>query len=205
MKPDTPEAYEEFVKGLWRENPVFVQVLGMCPSLAVTNTAVNSVAMAVATSFVLVASSVMVSALRRLIPNQVRISAYVLIIATFVTIADLTLQATFPGVAKELGAFTPLIVVNCIILGRAEAYANTHTVWLSFWDAVGMSGGFTLALMCLGCSREILGSGTLFGYSLFGPDFEPWVIMILPPGGFLMLGFFLLFFNWFRQSQRSAG
>lgn len=187
---------EELLKGIWRENPIFVQVLGMCPTLAVTNSAVNALAMGVATTFVLVASSALVSLVRNLIPAQIRIASYILIIATFVTVADMSLQAGAPAVHKELGAFIALIVVNCLILGRQEAFAGKNPFWPSVADAVGMGLGFSLALMGLGTVREILGSGTLFGWSLFGPSFEPWVIMILPPGGFLVLGCFLLLLSW---------
>jgi electron transport complex protein RnfE len=195
----------EFVKGLWRENPIFVQVLGMCPSLAVTNTAVNGVAMGLATLFVLVCSSFMVSALRRLIPKPVRISTYIAIIATFVTVADFALQATVPAIHRELGAFIALIVVNCVILGRQEAFASKYPVGPAVADALGMGGGFLIALTLLGGTREVLGKGSLFGASLFGPHFEPWVIMILPPGGFLMLGFLLLGFAVVKERrQRSA-
>lgn len=186
---------DEFTKGIWRENPIFVQVLGMCPTLAVTNSAVNALAMGLATTFVLVASSALVSLLRKLIPAQVRIASYILIIATFVTVADMSLQAAVPAVHKELGAFIALIVVNCLILGRQEAFAGKNPFWASVADAVGMGIGFSLALMALGVVREVLGNGTLFGWSLFGPSFEPWVIMILPPGGFLVLGTFLLLLN----------
>ncbi|HJM08277.1 MAG: electron transport complex subunit E [SAR324 cluster bacterium] len=191
--------YEEFVKGLWRENPVFIAVLGMCPALAVTNTAINSLAMASATTFVLVCSSILVSSLRRWIPKEVRITSFIIIIATFVTIADFTLQAFLPAIHKELGAFVALIVVNCLILGRQEAFASRNTLGLAVMDALGMSAGFAFALLSLGAVREILGNGSLFGFSLFGPNFEPWIIMILPPGGFLSLGFLLLFFNWIQQ------
>lgn len=186
---------EEFAKGLWRENPVFVQVLGMCPMLAVTNSAVNALTMGAATAFVLVASSLIVSLLRGRIPKQVRISTYIVIIATFVTVADFTILALAPVVHKALGAFIPLIVVNCLILGRQEAFASRNTTRRALADAGGMAAGFAFALLCLGSLREILGSGSLFGYPLFGPSFEPWIIMLLPPGGFLMLGVILLFFN----------
>lgn len=188
-------AYGEFTKGLWKENPVFVQVLGMCPMLAVTNSGVNALAMASATAFVLIGSSFLVSTLRRWIPKQVRISTYIVIIATFVTVADMLLEALVPNVHRELGAFIALIVVNCLILGRQEAFASRNGVWRSVADATGMSLGFAFALLCLGCVREILGNGTLFAVPLFGDNFEPWVVMILPPGGFLMLGVLLLFFN----------
>ena len=195
------EVYAEFVKGIWKENPIFVQVLGMCPMLAVTNSAVNAVAMGSATFFVLVGSSFFVSALRKLIPSQVRISAYIIIIATFVTIADYTLKAVAPLVHKQLGAFIALIVVNCIILGRQEAFASRHGIKKSVADAAGMGSGFFFALMCMGSLREILGNGSFFGIDLFGPHYEPWVVMILPPGGFLMLGMLLLFFNWLKQRK----
>lgn len=195
-------AYDEMLKGLWRDNPVFVQVLGMCPMLAVTNSAVNAIAMGLATFFVLVGSSFLVSSMKSLIPKQVRISVYVIIIATFVTVADYTLLALFPVVHKELGAFIPLIVANCMILGRQEAFASKHTVKYAVMDAVGMAGGFMVALFALGAVREILGEGKLFGLALFGDHFEPWVIMILPPGGFITLGLLLLLFNWVGERKR---
>ncbi|MDJ0863545.1 MAG: electron transport complex subunit E [Gammaproteobacteria bacterium] len=201
MPKKRQDAAEEFLKGLWRDNPVFVQVLGMCPMLAVTNSAVNALAMGGATFFVLVASSFLVSSLKRWIPKQVRISTYIIIIATFVTVTDFTLQAVVPVIHKELGAFIPLIVANCMILGRQEAFASKNTVSMAVVDAVGMASGFLIALFALGSVREILGDGALFGISLFGPNFEPWVIMILPPGGFLTLGLILLFFNWLKERK----
>ena len=178
---------------------MFVMVLGMCPLLAVTNTAINALAMAAATTFVLIGSSFLVSLLRTLIPKQVRISTYIIIIATFVTVADFTLEALVPDIHRELGAFISLIVVNCLILGRQEAFASRHRMSVAVCDAAGMSLGFAFALFCLGATREIIGFGSLFGHSLFGDNYEPWVIMVLPPGGFLMLGFILLFFNWLQQ------
>jgi electron transport complex protein RnfE len=196
--------YQEFVKGLWKENPVFIQVLGMCPMLAVTNTAINALAMGGATFFVLVGSSLLVSTFRNVIPKQVRISCYIIIIATFVTVADLSLQALVPKIHKELGAFIALIVVNCMILGRQEAFSSKHSVRASLVDAVGMSLGFAIALFCLGSVREILGNGSIFGFSIFGPNYEPWVVMILPPGGFIMLGLLLLFFNWVKNVRDRA-
>jgi electron transport complex protein RnfE len=195
------QPYDELIKGIWRDNPVFVQVLGMCPMLAVTNSAINAIAMGLATFFVLVGSSFLVSSLRHWIPKQVRISSFIIIIATFVTVADYSLLALVPTVHKALGAFIPLIVVNCMILGRQEAFASRNPTRLAVLDAVGMAGGFVIALFSLGAVREILGSGSLFGVALFGEHFEPWVIMILPPGGFLTLGAILLFFNWFRQKK----
>ena len=195
-------AYEEMIKGIWRDNPVFVQVLGMCPMLAVTNSAINAVVMGLATFFVLVGSSFLVSAFKPWIPKQVRISLYIIIIATFVTVVDYSLLAMLPAIHKELGAFIPLIVANCMILGRQEAFASKNTVKFAVMDAVGMSAGFMIALFSLGAVREILGVGALFGFDLFGPDFEPWVIMILPPGGFLTLGLLLLFFNWITERRK---
>lgn len=192
------ESYEAFIKGIWRDNPVFVQVLGMCPMLAVTNSAINAVAMGMATFFVLVGSSFLVSSFRHWIPKQVRISCFIIIIATFVTVADYTLLAIVPKVHKELGAFIPLIVANCMILGRQEAFSSKYPVRLAVLDAIGMAGGFLLALLSLGAIREILGDGALFGVPLFSTNFEPWVIMILPPGGFLTLGVILLIFNWIK-------
>jgi len=196
-------AYDEFTKGIWKENPVFVQVLGMCPMLAVTNSAINAIAMGFATFFVLVGSSTLVSLFKHWIPKQVRISCYIIIIATFVTVADYTLLALIPEVHKELGAFVPLIVVNCMILGRQEAFASKHPVGLAIADALGTAIGFLFALFTLGSVREILGNGSLFGISLFGPHFEPWVVMLLPPGGFIMLGLILLFFNWLKEKKDS--
>ncbi len=196
--------YAEFIKGIWKENPVFIQVLGMCPMLAVTNSAINALAMGSATFFVLVGSSLLVSMFKNVIPKQVRISCYIIIIATFVTVADLTLLAFVPKIHKELGAFIALIVVNCMILGRQEAFSSKHSVKASVADAVGMAIGFVIALFALGAVREVLGNGSLFGYSLFGPNFEPWVVMILPPGGFLMLGLLLLFFNWVKEVRERA-
>ncbi len=192
---------QEFIKGLWRDNPVFVQVLGMCPMLAVTNSAVNALAMGGATFFVLVASSFLVSSLKSWIPRQVRISTYIIIIATFVTVTDFTLEALVPEIHRELGAFIPLIVANCMILGRQEAFASRNSVKMAVIDALGMASGFLFALFALGSVREILGDGALFGVKLFGADFEPWVIMILPPGGFLTLGLLLLFFNWLKERK----
>ena len=193
---------EEFLKGLWKENPVFVSVLGMCPALAVTNTAINSLAMGLATTFVLVCSSVLVSLLKSMIPKQVRITAYIIIIASFVTVVDFALAAFAPAIHKELGAFIALIVVNCLILGRQEAFASKNKVSLAITDALGMSVGFTFAMLCIGIPREILGSGSLFNFPLFGDSFEPWVVMILPPGGFFMLGFLLLGFNWYAKKKK---
>lgn len=197
-----PPSADAFLKGLWRDNPVFVQVLGMCPVLAVTNTVINSVVMGLATTFVLVSSSIIVSATRRLIPKQVRIASYILIIATFVTMADYIIQAVSLEVHRALGAFISLIVVNCIILGRAEAFSSKNTVGRSVLDALGMGIGFTAAILCLGVIRELLGNGTFAGIDVFGPSFEPWVVMVLPGGAFFVLGALLMGFNLIRGGAK---
>jgi electron transport complex protein RnfE len=192
---------DEFIKGLWRENPVFVQVLGMCPVLAVTNSAVNALTMGLATTFVMVLSNLLVSCLRHHIPRQVRIATFILIIATFVTVVDYLIQAISLEVHKSLGAFISLIVVNCLILGRAEAFASKNGIGRSLLDGLGMGVGFTFALLCMGAVREILGSGSLFGFVLFSDSYQPWIVMILPSGGFFTLGAWLLLFNRLKQRQ----
>ncbi|MGE0351942.1 MAG: electron transport complex subunit RsxE [Gemmatimonadales bacterium] len=197
-RPGVP-AGEDLLKGIWRENPVLVQLLGLCPTLAVTNSVANALAMGVATMFVLVGSSFLVSGLRRLIPKEVRITSYILIIATFVTVADMALQAMVPDIHKALGAFIALIVVNCIILGRQEAFSSRNTVGRSVLDALGMGSGFMLTLLLMGGLREVLGNGSFLGVPLFGPSYEPWVVMILPPGGFLTLGVILLGIAWWKE------
>jgi len=173
---------DTFLRGLWEENPVFVMLLGMCPVLAVTNSGINAIAMGLATTFVLVGSGALVSLLRRAIPRQVRIASYIVIIATFVTVVDYSIQAISLELYNALGAFIQLIVVNCIILGRAEAYASKQRLVPSVVNALGMGFGFTLALLCLGVVREVLGNGTLFGLAVMPEGFQPWVVMILPPG-----------------------
>ncbi len=197
----TPQSTDEFIKGLWRENPVFVQALGMCPVLAVTNSAMNGLAMGLATLFVLLMSNTAVSALRKLIPKEVRIVSYILIIATFVTVVDYLIAAISLELHKALGAFIALIVVNCLILGRAEAFASKKPIGRSILDGLGMGAGFTFALLCLGAVREILGNGTLFGVQLFHDGFQNWVVMILPSGGFFTLAAWLLVFNAFEQRK----
>ncbi|MEO1050496.1 MAG: electron transport complex subunit E [Bacteroidota bacterium] len=192
---------DEFIKGLWKDNPVFVQVLGMCPVLAVSNTAENALAMGLATTFVLLMSNILVSLLRNFIPKQVRIASYILIIATFVTITDYAIQAISVELHKSLGAFISLIVVNCLILSRAEAFASKNTIGKSILDALGMGVGFVFALFCLGAVREILGSGSLFNFPLFPDGFQNWVVMILPAGGFFTLALWLLLFNVLKQKK----
>ena len=202
---DRAPSTDEFIKGLWRENPVFVQVLGMCPVLAVTNSGANALAMGLATTFVLVLSNALVSALRSFIPKQVRIATFILIIATFVTVVDYLIQAISLDIHRALGAFISLIVVNCLILGRAEAFASKNTVGRSILDGLGMGVGFTFALLCLGGVREILGSGSLFGFALFPAGFQPWIVMILPSGGFFTLALWLLLFNRLKARKAALG
>ncbi len=190
---------DTFLTGVWRENPVFVTLLGMCPVLAVSNSVLNALAMGVATTFVLICSGGLISLLRNLIPRAVRIACFITIIATFVTLVDYLIQAISLALYNALGAFIQLIVVNCIILGRAEAYASRHTPLNSMVNAAGVGMGFTLALLCLGAVRELLGNGSLLGMPVLGTAFQPWVIMLLPPGGFFVLGGWLLLFNWRKK------
>ena len=192
---------DTFARGLWQENPVFVMLLGMCPVLAVTNSVMNAIAMGLATTFVLVASSSLVSLLRNFIPRQVRIASYIVIIATFVTAVDYTIQAISLDLYNALGAFIQLIVVNCVILGRAEAYASKQKIRTAAVNALGMGSGFTIALLALGSVRELLGNGTLLGFQVMPANFEPWVVMVLPPGGFFVLGSWLLLFAFLRQRR----
>jgi electron transport complex protein RnfE len=194
-----PLNFDTFLSGVWRENPVLVMLLGMCPTLAVTNSAVNALAMGAATTFVLIGSGALVSLLRRLVPGTVRIATYIVIIAAFVTVVDYTIQSISLALYEALGAFLQLIVVNCIILGRAEAYASKRPVGHAIVNAAGMGVGFTVGLLMLGSVREILGTGALFGVPVFGEHFQPWVVMLLPPGGFFVLGTWLLLINWLRE------
>lgn len=195
--------WEEFMEGVWRQNPVFVMVLGMCPTLAVTVSAINALSMGAATTFVLICSCALVSMTRRFTPKEVRIAVYIVIIATFVTGVDYAIQAISLELYDALGAFIQLIVVNCIILGRAEAHAAKVSPVPAMINAAGMGVGFTIGLLALGVVREILGAGTLFGVALFGANFQPWVVMVLPPGGFFVLGAWLLVFAAYeRRKQR---
>lgn len=186
---------KELTKGLLRENPIFVQFLGMCATLAVSTSVVNSIGMGLSTTVVLVASNIIISLIRNFIPNKVRIAAYIIVIAGCVTAVEMALKAFVPEISKSLGIFIPLIVVNCIILGRAEAFASKNGVVKSALDGIGMGLGFTLALCILGTIREILGNGTFLGISLFGEGFQPATIMILPPGAFIVLGCVLAVIN----------
>ena len=184
-----------FIRGLWSNNAIFRLVLGMCPTLAVTTSAKNGMGMGLATTFVLLCSNVAISALRRTIPGKVRIPAFIVIIATFVTVVQLVMEAYAFELYQALGIFIPLIVVNCLILGRAEAFASRQPILASVADGAGMGLGFTLALILLGAVRELLGAGQLFGLPLLGPGFHPMLLMVLPPGAFLALGFLLAAIN----------
>jgi electron transport complex protein RnfE len=191
--------WKQLIKGLWEENPIFRLVLGMCPTLAVTTSVENSLGMGIAATFVLVCSNIVISAVRNLIPAKVRIPCFIVVIATFVTIVDLLMNGFAHELHRNLGLFIPLIVVNCIILGRAEAFASKHPLIVSVADGIGMGIGFTLGLAVLGACREILGDGaiTIWGNLrwVVPGDFQPMVLMILPPGGFIALGALLGLMN----------
>ncbi|PLX42286.1 MAG: electron transport complex subunit RsxE [Deltaproteobacteria bacterium] len=196
-------AFENLTRGLFKENPVFRLLLGMCPTLAVTTEAVNGLGMGLATTFVLICSNVVVSLLRNVIPAKVRIPCFIVIIATFVTIVDLVMNAYLHDMHKTLGVFIPLIVVNCVILGRAEAFASRNNPIGSLLDGIGMGLGFTGSLILLGSVRELFGNGTIFGASIFGAGYNPVIVMILPPGAFITLGILLAIINRLA-SARSA-
>lgn len=187
---------QEFTKGLWKEIPPFRLVLGICATLAVTTAASNGLGLGLATAFVLVGSNLLISMLRNIIPGKVRIAAYIVVIASFVVIVELVMQAYFYPLYMILGIFIPLIVVNCIILGRAEAFAAKNPVLPSIADGLGMGIGFTLSLTFLGTIREIFGSGTIFGKAIMGASYEPYAILLQPPGAFICLGLILGVMNW---------
>ena len=192
---------KEFSKGLIKENPTFGLLLGMCPTLAVTTAAVNGLGMGLAVTFVLVCSNLMISLIRNIVPSKIRIPFYVVVIATFVTVVDMVMQAFVPSLHQVLGLFIPLIVVNCIILQRAEAFASQHAPLDSVADGLGMGLGFTGALTILGSIREILGAGTWFGKTLFGAGFQPMLIMSLAPGAFMTLGLLIALLNYVRARR----
>ena len=188
-------AFGAFINGLIKENPTFVLMLGMCPTLAVTTGVINGIGMGLSTTAVLICSNVVISLLRKFIPNKIRIASYIVIVAGFVTIVEMLLKAYVPTLSASLGIYIPLIVVNCIILGRAEAFASKNGVGASFFDGLGMGLGFTCALTLIASVREILGAGTFAGIKLFGEGFSPASIMILPPGAFLTLGILIAVIN----------
>lgn len=195
-------AMSVFKDGFWKNNAVFKQVLGMCPTLAVTTSAINGIAMGLASTAVLVCSNFVVSLVKNIVPAKVRIPAYIVIIASFVTVVDLVMNAYVHDIHKVLGLFIPLIVVNCVILGRAESFASKNSLFSSIFDGLGIGLGFTFALFILGSVREILGSGSILGISIFGEWFEPAIVMILPPGAFIALGFILFIINYLENKKK---
>lgn len=190
-----------FTNGLYKENAVFYQLLGMCPTLAVTTSAINGLAMGLATTAVLVLSNIVVSLLRNFIPSKIRIPSFIVVIASFVTITGMVMEGYFPALFASLGLFIPLIVVNCLILGRAESFAYSNKPFDSLLDGLGMGLGFAIALTILGAVREILGAGSLFGLTLFSASFKPVLMMILPPGAFLALGILMAINNKIKSRK----
>lgn len=196
MSAQSINPVDTLLRGLWRENPVFVIQIGLCPTLAVTNTATNALYLGLATLVVLVMSSLVISVLRRAIAPRIQMVTSLVIIASFVTVADYAIQVVNQEVHHALGPFISLIVVNCLILGRVEGFALKNKLHLVLLDAIGMGTGFLVALLALGSIRELLGNGSLLGYDLLGPRFEPFAIMAMPPGGFFVLGTSLLVLGW---------
>ena len=192
---ETTNLMQNFLKGIIKDNPVFVMLLGMCPTLGVTSSAFNGLGMGIATLFVLLMSNIVVSLVKSQIPSKVRIPAFIIIIASFVTIVEMVLEAFIPFLYEQLGIFIPLIVVNCLILGRAEAYASKNNLMSSIIDALGMGIGFTIALTILGAVREILGSGSLFDFKMVSEDASTLILFILPPGAFIALAYLSVLFN----------
>lgn len=197
---------ERLKSGIITENPTFVQMLGMCPTMAVTTSAVNGLGMGLTTTVILILSNMMISALRKVIPDKVRIPAYIVIVASFVTIVQFLLEGFVPSLYDSLGIYIPLIVVNCIILGRAESYASKNNVWLSMFDGIGMGLGFTIGLTSIGIFREIFGNGTIFGVKIMPDSYEPVTILILAPGAFFVLACLIAVQNKVRISKaKKAG
>ncbi len=194
---------ERLNAGLFTENPLFVQILATCPTLAVSTSITNAIGMGLAATAVLVASNVVISLIRKFIPDKIRIPAFITVIAAFVTIVQFLLEGFVPTLYNSLGLFIPLIVVNCIILGRAEAYASKNTVYKSLWDGIGMGLGFTLALLALAFFRELIGAGTFLGFKII-PFYKPALLMIMPPGGFLVLGFIMATLNYFKIKKKAS-
>jgi len=191
--------WANFSKGFFKENPVFVLFLGLCPTLGVTTSAFNGLGMGLATTFVLLMSNIVVSLIKSLIPDKVRIPSYIVVIAAFVTIVELVMQAFIPDLFEQLGLFIPLIVVNCLVLGRAEAYASKHNLFTASIDGFGMGLGFTMALVILGGVREILGSGSIFGLEFINGD--AMLVFVLPPGAFIALGYLIVIINKLRKKE----
>ena len=195
------KCFERLINGLVKENPTFVLMLGMCPTLAVTTSAVNGVGMGLATTAVLIMSNVIISLLRKVIPDGVRIPAFIVVIASFVTITELLIKAFLPSLYDSLGLYIPLIVVNCIILGRAESYASKNNFICSAFDGLGMGLGFTLGLTCIGIVRELIGNGTVFDIEVLPSSYEPLTIFILAPGAFLVLAFLVALMNRLKMMK----
>lgn len=193
--------FSEFQKGILKENPLFVQVLGVCPALATTTSLTNALGMGAAFSLVLVFSNLLISALKSFIPDQIRIPCYIVVIASLVTVTEMLMNALVPDIYAALGIFIPLIVVNCIILGRAEAFASKNGLWTSLQDAVGMGIGYTLALSFVGSVREILGAGTLLGFPVLSASYQPILLMLMPPGAFITMGFLFAGVNYLKQRK----
>ena len=191
---------QTFTRGFIKENPILVLLLGCCPTLATTTSAINGMSMGLATTFVLIMSNLVISLLKGFIPDKVRIPCFIVVIASFVTIVQLGMQAYVPDISETLGLFIPLIVVNCIVLGRAEAFASKNPVFPSILDGAGMGLGFTFALTILGCIRELLGSGSMFGLRIL-PETANILLFILPPGAFICLGFLIAIVNQFRKES----
>lgn len=196
--------WRDFIRGLWEENPTFRIMIGLCPTLAVTTSAINGMSMGLATAFVLVFSSALISVLKNLIPDKVRIPAYIIVIAAFTTVVDLNMNAYLPDLHKVLGIFIPLIIVNCIVLGRAEAFASKNGIVASALDGLGMGLGFTWALTLLGSVRELLGAGSIFGYKFVAEGASTIGIMQLPPGAFITLGILIAVMNLIASRQKKA-
>ena len=192
--------FKEFIKGIIKENPTFVLVLGLCPTLAVSVSLINGIGMGIAATFVLVGSNIIISMIRNAVPNRIRIPCYIVVIATFVTITEMTMKAYSPALNRALGIYVPLIVVNCIVLGRAEAYASKQTVVNSLFDGLGMGVGFTLALILISGIREFLGAGQLLGHTII-KGFEPMFVLSLPSGALLIIGLLLGFFNVLKNRK----
>lgn len=198
------QVIRDFFKGVWEQNPIFRLILGMCPTLAVTNMAINGFVMGSATLFVLLGSALVVSLIRKIVPGKVRIPVFIVIIATFVTIVDYTLAATVPVIHKVLGIYVPLIVVNCIILGRMEAFASKYPLHRSLSDAFGSGTGFTIGLIILGSVRELFGFGSIFGFNLVWSNFNPMLIMKLPTGAFITLGLLIALMNLITKKKAES-
>ncbi len=195
---------EILLNGLLFENPTFVQLLGMCPTLATTTSVKNGVGMGLSATCVLVLSNMLISLLRKIIPDKVRIAAYIVIIAAFVTIVEMSLNAYLPDIASQLGIFIPLIVVNCIILARAESFASKNSVWDSAMDGIGMGLGFTAALTVISAVRELLSAGTILGFKIYGDPITPMAIIGMPPGGFITLGMLIALINFIVKKRKAA-